>query len=260
MTAIDFSGITERSGVMASDEQLSILLTRYELARSFSTNKDVLEIACGSGVGLTYLAKAANRLCAGDIDSSNVELAKKATKNIDNVEVDVIDAHKLDFPNESFDTVILFEAIYYLSDIDTFMSEVKRVLKPNGKLIISSVNCEWPGSNPSPHSIKYYSAKELQELLRDNGFDVKVLAGFFDNLNSPVKKIIRIIRQFAIKFHLIPKTMKGKKLLKRLFLGNLTPIPNEVSDDMSEKESLVEINFSEPQTNYKMLYFIATKL
>jgi ubiquinone/menaquinone biosynthesis C-methylase UbiE len=260
MNDIDFSGITERSGVMASKEQLSILLTRYDLARSYSINKEVLEIACGSGVGLSYLGKVATRLCAGDIDSSNVELARVSVEGLDNIEVDIIDAHKLDFPNASFDTVILFEAIYYLSDIDAFMSEVKRVLKPGGNLVISSVNCEWPGSNPSPYSTKYYTAKEMYEILRLFSFDIKILAGFWDDLNSPTKKIIRIIRKIAIKLHLIPKTMKGKKLLKKLFLGDLTAIPKEISGDMSVKELLVEIDASEPQTNYKMLYFIATKL
>lgn len=259
MSSIDFSGITERSGVMASDEQLSILLTRYDLARTFSKNKDVLEIACGSGVGLTYLGKVAANLFAGDIDPGNVELAKQTIKDTNNIEVDIVDAHELNYPNESFDVVILFEAIYYLSDVNIFISEVTRVLKPNGRLIISTVNCEWPGFNPSPYTVKYYSANELHSLLHNAGFSVKVLAGFYDNIDSPVKRIIRMIRQLASKLNLIPKTMKGKKLLKRIFMGKLSPIPSELSDEMSSKAELVEINILEPQHNYKMLYFISAK-
>ena len=53
-----FEGITEAPGNMASKQQLQILLTRYQWARSIAKDKKILEIACGSGIALKALSES----------------------------------------------------------------------------------------------------------------------------------------------------------------------------------------------------------
>lgn len=53
-------------------------------------------------------------------------------------------------------------------------------------------------------------------------------------------KLISLIKRMAVSLHLMPKTMKGKELFKRLFLGKLTPLPSEIDDGMAEYISLVK--------------------
>ena len=56
MPAPDYSIITEIPGIDASQEQLSMLLTRYHVAAERAEGMDLLEVACGAGIGLEYLA------------------------------------------------------------------------------------------------------------------------------------------------------------------------------------------------------------
>ena len=88
-------------------------------------------------------------------------------------------------------------------------------------IIICTVNKDWEGFNPSPHSFKYFSVPEL--------FSLK-------------GKVISQIKQLAVKFHLIPKTMKGKEKLKRLFFGKLHPLPPEISEEMAPCKEINDVS------------------
>ncbi len=256
----DFSTITEAPGVGATQEQLSVLLTRYHLARQYSQGKDVLEVACGTGQGLGYMAQVANTVTGGDIDEKNVSTAKAHYQSRPQIKIDILDAHQLQFPDKSFDLILIYEALYYLERPQAFLDEVKRVLRQGGKLIISSVNKQWKDFNPSPFSTRYFSAMELKNLLMENGFSVEMLKGFHTPEKSTLSKIISLIKRTAVALHLIPKTMKGKELLKRLFLGKLTPLPSEVTDSIAVLEKLIPIQDSELIIdNYKFIYIIADR-
>jgi len=52
----------------------------------------------------------------------------------------VIDGTNLNFKDSSFDVIISFETIEHIKHYDKFLSELKRVLKPNGVLIMSTPN------------------------------------------------------------------------------------------------------------------------
>jgi SAM-dependent methyltransferase len=67
----------------------------------------------------------------------------------------------------------LFESIYYFSSVAKFIAEVKRILRPGGVFLCSSVNCEWRGFNPSLYSIKYHTVEEIKKDLELIGFKTK---------------------------------------------------------------------------------------
>jgi len=126
-------------------------------------DKDVLEVACGAGVGIGSIAAVARHVVGGDIDVVNCEIARETYKDRPEVEILELDAEKMPFPSASFDLLLLFEALYYLNSPQKFFQEARRLLRPGGKLLISSVNCRWSGFNPSPFSTKYFDAAELAE-------------------------------------------------------------------------------------------------
>jgi len=75
---------------------------------------------------------------------------------------------------------------------------------------------------------------ELNKLLYENGFNVEFYGAFSALPKSLKEKIIAIIRKIAVTLHLIPKTMKGKEFLKRIFFGKLIPLPPEIKDGIAE--------------------------
>ncbi len=85
----------------------------------------------------------------------------------------------------------------------------------------------------------------------------EMLMGFHD-LPAGNNRIVSFIRQSAVKLGLIPKTMKSKELLKRIFYGKLIPIPKVIYDGLGKIEPLVPFNQKKDEVeNYKFLYLIA---
>jgi len=253
----DFSTVTELPGIKASREQIGRLYHRYRFALPYCQGKDVLEAACGAGQGLGYLAKVANKVVGIDIEEKNLAHARETYKGRGNIEIHVMDAQKLLFPDKSFDVILIYEAIYYLPQPENFLYECARLLRKSGVLLICSVNREWSDFNPSPYSVKYFSAKELYELLKTKFAGVQICGAFSDEPDSFKDRMVSAVKRAAVALHIIPKTMKGKELLKRLFFGKLKPLPAEVVEGMAGYTPPATIPLDIPDKKDKVLYAVA---
>src|SRR4030042_1188678 len=132
---VDYTTVTEIPGNRVTQEQLERMFHRYQFAASFSEGKDVLEVGCGAGMGLGYLGKRARKVVGGDYTEYLLEIAKQNYKN--RIPLLRLDAHFLPFRGQSFDRVILYEAIYYLAKPEEFFQDAKRVLRKDGALLIA---------------------------------------------------------------------------------------------------------------------------
>jgi 2-polyprenyl-3-methyl-5-hydroxy-6-metoxy-1,4-benzoquinol methylase len=112
-------------------------LHRYAYAKSLVSNRVVLDIASGEGYGSNILATEAKSVFGVDISKevithSNIKYQK------DNLSFVQGDVTKIPFDNAFFDVVVSFETIEHVSDQEAMLKEIKRVLKPEGIIIISS--------------------------------------------------------------------------------------------------------------------------
>ncbi|MCA9232417.1 MAG: sugar transferase, partial [Planctomycetales bacterium] len=231
---IRFDTVTELPGAPVNSEQLKMLHTRYGWAGDLVDGKDVLEVACGSGIGLGHLASRAKRVVGCDYDPKLAAIARRQYGG--RIEVDTADAQSLPYPVASFDVVLLFEAIYYLENPERFLLEAHRVLRPGGQLLICTANCERPDFNVSPYSYNYFSAQQLRGLLAANGFSAAIHAGFPLGSQGWKDRVRQACRSVAVKLRLIPKTMKWKARIKRLFFGKLQSLPVALDYDLPERE------------------------
>jgi ubiquinone/menaquinone biosynthesis C-methylase UbiE len=249
-----FATVTELPGGGASREQIDMLRTRYDLAARLCHGKDVLEVACGTGPGLGYLARGARRVVGGDCDHSLIRLGREYYR--ERIELVQLDAQDLPFPARTFDLVVLLEAIYYLPHPERFIAEARRILRRGGALYICSANREWDLFNPSPFSCRYFSARELGDLMRDAGFDVELLAGFAEAKHGPRARLFGALRRTAVSLNLIPQTMRGKEKIKRLLYGKLTPLPTELTPGLGEARPLVQVRDGQAVRAHKVIYAI----
>jgi SAM-dependent methyltransferase len=141
-----------------------------------------------------------------------------------------LDAQSLPFVDASFDLVLCYEALYYFPDSDSFVAEAARVLRPGGELVVVNVNPAWSGFNPSPYSTRYHSARELAVLLGRHGFTADVRGAFPESEGGLVSRVTGMVRRIAVALHLVPKTMRAKRLLKRIFYGQLVSLPAELKE------------------------------
>tara|TARA_B110000211_G_C14091163_1_gene559163 strand:+ start:1224 stop:2048 length:825 start_codon:yes stop_codon:yes gene_type:complete len=133
---------------------------RYAFAQEFTDNKIVLDIASGEGYGSFVLAKNADFVYGVDISEEAITYAKKNYRK-DNLEFRVGNTSKIPLDSNSVDIVVSFETIEHHDQHDEMMKEIKRVLKKDGKLIISSPNKKY--YSDENNTTNHFHIKELYE-------------------------------------------------------------------------------------------------
>jgi len=101
---------------------------------------NVLELGCGNGLLWKKNEKSIKKtlnITLSDFSEGMLESAKKNINN-ENIKYEVIDIQNIPYEDESFDVIIARHMLYHVPDIDKALSEVKRVLKPNGKFYVST--------------------------------------------------------------------------------------------------------------------------
>jgi ubiquinone/menaquinone biosynthesis C-methylase UbiE len=112
-------------------------LHRYAIACNYVIEKKVLDIACGEGYGSNLLSKNAKFVYGVDIDSDTIKNAKIKYKK-DNIKFIKGSTSSIPLKDNSVDIVVSFETLEHHDEHDEMMSEIKRVLKPEGIVIIST--------------------------------------------------------------------------------------------------------------------------
>ena len=258
MAESEYLIVTERGGEPVSQAQVDRFYQRYLWAGSFCSGKDVLELACGTGPGLGYLRSVSRSLIAADLDGAIVDLAR--THYGDRVDVRQLDASNTGLPASAFDVVILFEAIYYMPDVERLLAEVARLLRPGGCFLVATANKDLFDFNPSPYSHRYYNPPELKGLLERHGFSAAFLGGSPVPEAGPKTRLLRLLKRLAVRWNLIPGSMAGKRLLKRLVFGTLVTMPRELQVADAKAEPPQPIAPDCPDTRHLVLYCQATKL
>jgi ubiquinone/menaquinone biosynthesis C-methylase UbiE len=143
-------------------------LHRYALAQEYVKGKVILDIASGEGYGTYLLSQVAKMAYGVDISEEAVIHAQKKYKNNNNIEYQLGSVTNIPFEDNKFDAVVSFETIEHLAEQELMLSEIKRVLKDDGILILSSPDREIYASRAGNniYHIKELTLKELLELIK----------------------------------------------------------------------------------------------
>jgi SAM-dependent methyltransferase len=154
----------------------------YKFTAQFVQGKRVLDVGSGTGYGSDYLARFASSVIGIDYSESAIRVSKARYSR---PEFRVMDAHKLEFPDSSFDFIISTENFEHLSGQAAHLRELGRVLAPGGMALIATPNPEVSGG-PNKFHFKENSYEELRELLGPVFGKVEILENSLPhNLDRP---------------------------------------------------------------------------
>jgi SAM-dependent methyltransferase len=142
-------------------------LHRYVMAAELAVGRSVLDIACGEGYGSSLLSKTADSVIGVDVDEDTVAHARRRYSN-ETLSFVVGTCENLPIKSHSIDVVASFETIEHVNDHDGMLSEIKRILRSDGVLIISSPNKDEfaaLSNEQNPFHIKELTRGELQACL-----------------------------------------------------------------------------------------------
>ncbi len=170
--------ITQRDGerliaenIQSKGEYLAFLkhLFAYDLLKKYkSSDKCALEIGFGSGYGSDYAAPFFKTLDCVEVDDEAVRYAQ-ATYKHPNLTFKQFNGARLPYADDTFDVVYSFQVIEHVPKDDEFLKEAKRVLRPNGVLIITTPNRLYrlkDGEKPrNRFHLREYSPSQLKDVV-----------------------------------------------------------------------------------------------
>lgn len=110
--------------------------TGKKVAEYINAQDEVLECACGTGAISIYIVEKCKSLIATDFAEGMLRHAPKKCRHFKNVTFQKADITKLEFAEASFDKVVAGNVIHLLPEPEKALSELKRITKPGGTIII----------------------------------------------------------------------------------------------------------------------------
>lgn len=150
------------SAEIASDNPVHqrLLFPYVEAARLVSGN--VLEIGCGWGRGLELLTKAADQYTGIDKNEDLIAALSAEYPKATFISANIPPLSRV--ANDTFDYIVTFQVIEHIENDDLFIKEAHRVLKPGGKLLLTTVNKTFSLTR-NPWHVREYYADGLQSLM-----------------------------------------------------------------------------------------------
>ncbi|NOT87239.1 MAG: methyltransferase domain-containing protein [Lysobacter sp.] len=176
-------------------------LHRYVWCASVLAGKEVLDIACGEGYGAALIAAHAASVVGVDISREAINHASAQYSRSSNLRFEQGSAAAIPLADASVDAVVSFETIEHLLEHEAMLSEIKRVLRPDGFLVLSSPNkdvyAKYNGAHNEYH-VKELRLDELQSLLSTGFPEVRYYAQRFSVVSGIVP--LDSVRGAAIDF------------------------------------------------------------
>ncbi len=165
----------ERSS--GEDASENVIFQRHLIAYKKAAElvkKNILEIGCGEGYGIKELLPKVKKYICIDKYESNINFKSEKLTFIKS-EVPPLDKIKSD----SLDFVVTFQVIEHIEDDKFFVEEIFRVLKPGGKLILTTPNKAMTLSR-NPWHVREYTNSEMKEILSVAFTNIKIF-GVYGN-------------------------------------------------------------------------------
>ncbi len=146
---------------------------RYAWATELVKGQRVLDAACGEGYGSHLLSRVAKHVDGVDIASEAIKHARQQYQR-DHLQFHQASALDLPFEDGQYDCVVSFETLEHLAEHDQLIGEFRRVLAPDGLLIIST-----PDKKTYSDDTGFNNEHHVRELYQDEF--KQLLAKYFNH-------------------------------------------------------------------------------
>ncbi|MFD0963102.1 class I SAM-dependent methyltransferase [Pseudofulvibacter geojedonensis] len=168
----------------------------YEIVSTL-INGNVLEIGCGEGYAIELLKQKATSLTLVDKSKSSLQKIKKTHPNLTIYQSRI--PPLIQIKDNTFDSVISFQVIEHIKDYNSYLKEIKRVLKPGGKAYLTTPNKIHTIAR-NPWHYKEFSKDELETITKKHFNQISILGiegsikteQYYFNNKKNVSKILKL--------------------------------------------------------------------
>jgi SAM-dependent methyltransferase len=193
---------------------------RYRFAQRYARDQQVVDVACGAGFGLRMLGAVAASVIGIDLDLAALTAVRR---NDSSARLVRADAGRLPLADASIDLVTSFETLEHVPDARALLFELRRSLRPAGRLVLSTPNRAFgpPERHQNPFHVREFTADELLELVGEAFSDVQLYA------QRPCASY-RFVPYLMLERHLDPREFAWKTM-NRLPYGLKTSLAERLN-------------------------------
>lgn len=196
----------ERIETNTTNDAMLEHMHRYVIANELVKDLIVLDIACGEGYGTNLLASSAKEITGIDIDYNTISNAQiKYTKK--NIRFKKGSISQIPEPDSTYDAIVCFETLEHITEHEIALKELKRVIKPDGILIISTPDKRFYSDLPN-----YQNPFHKKELYEQE----------FKNLISAYFKFSKYYSQCSMAASIILE--EGNSSIKKFYSGDYVSV------------------------------------
>lgn len=189
-----------------------------KIETAFKGPVDLLDIGCGGGFLSNFLAHAGHRVTGIDLSEGSLNVARRHDDSGKAIYLHA-NAYELPFTSNSFDVVCAMDILEHVNEPDRLIREARRVLRPGGLFFFHTFNRTWQSYflvikgvewfvRNAPKNMHVYNLfitpKELKEICRKSGMEVRELVGFVPRICHPaIWRLLftgKIHADFSFKF------------------------------------------------------------
>ncbi len=177
----------------------------YKAIKKYSSeiSGQVLDFGCGQKPYESLFLKATNYIGV-DIEISGHDHADS--------KVDIFyNGKTLPFPDDNFDAVVCFEVLEHVFNIDEVLVEMRRVLKPSGKILLS-LPFSW-NEHETPYDFARYTSFGLKKILENNKFEILEMSKTTTYFMAACQTFIAYLAQ-----NVAPKGVVSRRIFQLLII------------------------------------------
>jgi 2-polyprenyl-3-methyl-5-hydroxy-6-metoxy-1,4-benzoquinol methylase len=180
----------------------------YYIIKQLEPNSRILEVGCFLGHYCNHFKSLGHHPSGVDISPNVIDEANKLYPELD---LKCIDGSTLEdvFEENTFDAVIASEVIEHVLFPQDFLKSIRKVLKPNGKLLLTTQNSNafhyrlrmlFGQFRWDPTHLRLYSKPELVEEIESAGFKIDSMKGIPINPEGP-QQLVRKLAYYSVLFN-----------------------------------------------------------
>lgn len=183
-----------------------------DLAGRLRPGSTVLDLACGEGYGAAAIEHS--RVVALDIETDVLGRARVTYPHVGFVAGDAL---RLPFGDGTFDAVAALQVIEHLVETDAFLSEITRVMDPDGFVYLATPNIDrlpnMARKEFNPHHVRDFTPDELRSALAPHFEDVTL---YGQTLDPSLPRTQALVEAAAEEWKVMPRVERIERMVRHL--------------------------------------------
>lgn len=229
----------------------------YQFVSQYCRNKYVLDYGCGLGYGAALISTHANKVMGIDINKDAIDYCNKKHR-LANLHFQQVDSNvfPLPFGDNLFDIVVSFQVIEHVSEVSKYLVEIKRLLKNEGSLFLTTINKSYrllPFQRPwNPEHLREYNLRSLTKQLLSVFEKVKIMGVYGTDEINIIEH--RRVRQSPLEVY---TPLHKLKSLKPILPNIVLQVYRNFKKIVFRRENNIYLNLtSEPFNRYSFADFV----